>query len=90
MLTLNTNFQVILPLENGKMLLASAYKGLLVFDGSKISSFSKEADQYLKEKQLYNGVVLKDGRFAFSTLRGGAIIIDQQGNFLKKIDDFIG
>lgn len=45
-------------------------------------SFNKEMSKLLNENVVYRGVVLKNNQIAFSTLVGGLIITDQNGNLI--------
>jgi signal transduction histidine kinase/DNA-binding response OmpR family regulator/ligand-binding sensor domain-containing protein len=68
------------------ILLGTRLNGLFIYNGSTIIRFPTEVDDYLKEKQLYQGIGLSSGDFALATLRGGLVIIDSDGN-LKHIFD---
>ena len=68
-----------LPLNNNRILFATRYDGLFIYDGKDVRPFKTEADQFLNESQIYTGLMLPDSTFAFGTRRGGVIMIDSTG-----------
>ena len=74
------------PYGAKKLLIGTSLKGFFLYDGTKAEPFPTDADDYLKEKQLYNGIRLlsSPGDFALATRLGGIVIIDSNGR-LKKI-----
>ena len=68
-----------LPYDKTHLLLATKKNGLYLYDGTKISLFRTEKDQYLKENHIYCGILLSDSTYAFGTLQGGIIVIDKGG-----------
>jgi signal transduction histidine kinase/DNA-binding NarL/FixJ family response regulator len=78
-----------LPGNPGKLLIGTRFSGFYIYDGRLMTPFATEADEYLKENELYHGVLLRftDGRpgeFALATRRGGLLIVDSNGR-LKRI-----
>jgi len=71
--------------DTNKLLIGTWGRELYIFDTMKKEKtpFPTEADNYLKEKQLYQGIRLLSapGDIALVTLRGGLLIIDSQGKF---------
>ena len=53
------------------------------YSDTVISRFKTNVDEYLKESHIYNGIVLPDGNYAINTLKGGIIIINQDGELVK-------
>jgi signal transduction histidine kinase/DNA-binding response OmpR family regulator len=70
--------------DSQKLLIGTRSKGFYIYDGIKTVPFYTEADNYLKEKNIYHGIRLFSGDFAIATLLGGLVIIDSQGR-LKEI-----
>lgn len=68
-----------IPISNEKVLLGFAENGLFYFDGTTFSKFANEAEDYIKESYLYDGIQINDSTFAFATLDGGVIILDDSG-----------
>ncbi len=77
---------VIAPTVNKNLLIASRNSGLFLFDGERITNVNSPAAEWIKTNQVYHGTVLKNNNFALSTLRGGIIILDQDGSILNIID----
>ncbi len=75
------------PYDNKKLLIGTRGNGFYTYDlynDNEAMPFPTDADNYLKENQLYHGIRLSCGDFALATLRGGLVIIDSQGR-LKEI-----
>ena len=82
----DNRLDLMLPLDANDILIGTRADGLLRFDGSAFHPFPTEADNFLRENQLYDGAVLPNGDFALATLRGGVAIIDRTGRFLQRLD----
>ncbi|MCI0471056.1 MAG: GAF domain-containing protein, partial [Candidatus Aminicenantes bacterium] len=91
--------QVMLPFDDEtksgdakRILVGTFNNGLFIFDGRTFTPFPcpKETEDFLKENTLYKGVVLKNGLFGMCTQNGGFLIMDQQGNILKILDQDAG
>jgi ligand-binding sensor domain-containing protein len=54
-------------------------KGFFLYDGNIAKPFTTEVDDYLKEKELFQGIRLTSGDFAFATLHSGLVIMDKSG-----------
>jgi signal transduction histidine kinase/DNA-binding response OmpR family regulator len=72
---------MMVPYDEKKMLIGTRAKGFYIYDGDSLEQFPTEADDYLKEKQLYHGIRLtfSPGEFALATRLGGIAIIDSHG-----------
>lgn len=79
-----------LPVETGAVLLASRDKGLLRYDGTRLTPFKTEADERLRKNLLYHGTVLQDGTLALATRRGGLYFVNQSGRLLRVLDETSG
>ena len=74
-----------------KILVATQEAGLFIYNGEEFLPFHSPANSYLIENQVYlRGVVLEAGIYAFNTLAGGIIVIDQKGDILRILDDDSG
>lgn len=76
--------------QNGLMLAGTRTEGLFFFDGRSLRLFEAEAGAYLREHKLYHGTVMPDGRYAFTTLGGGAALMDREGRLRQVIDKAAG
>lgn len=70
--------------KSGTYLLGTRQKGFYLYDyrgGGTLTPFPTEADEYIKKNRLYHGTRLSHtpGTFALATLRGGLVIIDDNG-----------
>jgi hypothetical protein len=74
----------------GEYLFGTARLGLLRWAGGEFTPFATEADETLKEKRLYRGVRLADGRLALTTIQAGAFILDAGGRLLARLDEAAG
>ena len=76
---------VALPFKGNQLLLASRESGLFIYTGMEILKMESEIDQYLKENLLYAGQQMPDSTYAFATLKGGVILMDQNGKLIRTI-----
>jgi hypothetical protein len=77
---------VILPYDEGRILIGTRADGLFLADGTAMTRFPTEIDEWLRTKDLYRGGVLPDGTIALTSTGGGMTIIDRQGRFLHRFD----
>jgi len=80
----------ILPLENENLLIGTSNEGLFVFDGNTLSPWDSEINEYLKLNNLFSGIELSDGNFAFGSIRNGLFISNRQGIVLQHINRYKG
>jgi len=81
----------LLPYGDDRMLIGTRTQGLFLFDGSTFTPFHTEADGYIRDNQLYlPGAILNDGTFAFGTLTGGLVRIDQDGRLVQILNTSVG
>ncbi len=73
----------VLPIADGKLLIARKFDGLMIWDGTELSPFKTDVDIYLKENLVSNAIVLPNGNICLSTLRGGIVIIKPNGQIEK-------
>jgi DNA-binding CsgD family transcriptional regulator len=76
----------ILPYKNGTFLIGTSKNGLFLYDGKRYTRFITPANEFLKTAQLNNGVSLLHKYYAFGTILGGLIIIDERGNIVQQIN----
>ena len=77
---------VMMPWDDGTVLLGTRTMGLLLFDGTSYERFETEADQILEDGLIYlSGLQLADGSIILNTVYSGSIWIDRQG---RVIDTF--
>ena len=78
---------VALPYDNKHLLFATKKNGLFLYDGNDFSQFKTENDKYLKDNNIFCGVLLSDSTFAFGTLQGGVVIINKQGKQILRLNN---
>lgn len=78
------------PNQKDKILITTNYEGVFIYDGKNVSRFKTEVDDYLKENQIYNACILKDGSYAFATQRGGVVVVDRNGKVIKVMNERSG
>ncbi|MGE5200415.1 MAG: hypothetical protein ACM3H9_12300, partial [Rhodospirillaceae bacterium] len=81
---------VILPYDEGRILIGTRAAGLFLADGKTVTRFPTDVDPWLRTMDLYRGAVLPDGTFALATTGGGMSIIDRQGRLLHSFDSSSG
>lgn len=76
----------VLPLDNTSELIVTREQGLFISNKKSITSFGSSSTQnYLIQNKVAGGCQLADGNFAFSTLNGGIVIMNPQGNIQQLI-----
>ncbi len=76
----------ILPFGKDEMLIGTAKNGLFIYNGLTFRKWENQAEDYLKNYQLNNGIKVLDGYFAFGTILKGIVILDKSGNIVQQID----
>lgn len=66
-----------LPYDEYRVLVGFGSGRLALFDGIKYYDYTIKDENYLQENILSEGIMLGDSTFAFSTLEGGALIVDK-------------
>jgi class 3 adenylate cyclase len=96
---INFSIQNILPYPKNKMLIVSKDSGLYIMSDPfklkknvfpEIYKFYNQADYFILHNQLLHSTGLKNGYFAFSTLRGGTAIMDSAGSLVQILDKKAG
>lgn len=74
---------VMQPYLQDQILVGTRTKGFFLFNGNEFKPFLTEADSYINEYTLYNGIQLPNGNYALATLSGGVIIINSEGKIIQ-------
>ncbi|MFK7907288.1 MAG: ATP-binding protein [Chitinophagales bacterium] len=67
-----------------QILMGTRQKGLFVCEDDRCFPLYTQADDFLRENQLYHGCALDNGQYALATLQAGIVIIDQEG-YLQQV-----
>jgi serine phosphatase RsbU (regulator of sigma subunit) len=77
-----------LPYDKTRVLVGLSNGNLSLFDGIKYYDYQVKDDGYLKNNILSEGITLGDTAYAFSTLDGGALVIEKtSGKILFTINN---
>jgi len=76
-LTKNTDILFSLPYDNKMVLVGFSDGNLSLFDGIKYYDYQLQDDGYIKDNILSEGINIGDSLYAFSTLSGGAVVLDK-------------
>ncbi|MEP2950355.1 MAG: histidine kinase dimerization/phosphoacceptor domain -containing protein [Ekhidna sp.] len=67
------------------ILIATRSNGLFLYKNKNLKPLDVEVNQYLKEHRVYHATALSNEYFAFATLSGGVLIMDQNGRLVDLI-----
>ncbi len=77
-----------LPHSSGRVLIGTSDNRLSLFDGIKYYDYPLSNTEYLKDNLLSGGVEVGQKFYAFSTLYGGAIVVDKQSGKVEHIINY--
>jgi serine phosphatase RsbU (regulator of sigma subunit) len=72
-----------LPYSNNLVLLGKSTGDLSLFDGIKYYDYPIKDEDYLHQNILSEGLSISDSLYAFSTLEGGAIVVERKSGRVK-------
>lgn len=78
-----------LPYNNNLVLLGRSNGDLSLFDGIKYYEYHIKDEGYLRENILSEGISISDSLYAFSTLDGGALVVDKKTGSLKHTINYV-
>ena len=78
------------PYDDRRILVSARNETLTLYDGEKVTPFPSQADSYFQKNELYTSTPLPDGGFCFTTLRGGAAILEHDGRLRRILDKDAG
>ncbi|MBV6644192.1 MAG: hypothetical protein KI790_02010 [Cyclobacteriaceae bacterium] len=67
------------------MLIATRSEGLFLYANHEVKAWNVEINAYLKTHSVYHAIALSNGHFAFATLTGGVLIMDEEGRHFHSI-----
>jgi serine phosphatase RsbU (regulator of sigma subunit) len=78
-----------LPYDKTLVLLGKSNGELSLFDGIKFYNYKIKDDGYLRQNILSEGLSISDSLYAFSTLDGGALVVDRKSGKLKHTINYV-
>jgi serine phosphatase RsbU (regulator of sigma subunit) len=72
-----------LPYDKNLVLLGRSKGNLSLFDGIKLYDYPIKDQGYLQHKILSEGIVFSDSLYAFSSIEGGAIVVEKKTGKVK-------
>ena len=72
-----------LPYDKNLVLLGISNGNLFLFDGIKLSDYHIKDQGYLQQNMLSEGITFSDSLYAFSTLEGGATVVEKKTGKLR-------
>jgi len=82
-LTENADILFSLPYDDNRVLVGLSNGNISLFDGIKYYNYNINDEGYLKDNILSEGVDIGDSLYAFSTLDGGALVVDKKGGKIR-------
>src|SRR5450759_3638597 len=78
-----------LPYNNNLVLLGKSNGDLSLFDGIKYFDYQIKDEDYLHQNILSEGLSISDSLYAFSTLDGGALVVEKKSGKVKHAINYI-
>jgi serine phosphatase RsbU (regulator of sigma subunit)/ligand-binding sensor domain-containing protein len=82
-LTEDINILFSLPYDQNRVLVGLSDGKLQLFDGLKYYDYQVKDEGYLRDNILSEGIAIGDSLYAFSTLDGGALVIDKKSGEVR-------
>jgi diguanylate cyclase (GGDEF)-like protein len=81
---------LVLPLDNGRLLVAVRDESLFSVDGTNVTPFSPDLSSWLQKKMVVAGCALPDGRLVIGTRQHGIAILRPDGTLEQRLDAAAG
>jgi serine phosphatase RsbU (regulator of sigma subunit) len=88
-LTKNEEILFSLPYNNNLVLIGKSNGALSLFDGIKYYDYQIKDEGYIRQNILSEGLLISDSLYAFSTLNGGALVVEKKSGKLKHTINYI-
>lgn len=79
-----------LPYRNGKMLVGLINKGVFVLSGSTLTPWDSPVNNMLIENNVFSGIRMKNGLYAFGSIQNGLYIADEDGVIHQQVNRYKG
>jgi ligand-binding sensor domain-containing protein len=76
----------ILPVYNNRVLIGTNNDGIFEYNGESLLPWKGEANDFLKENQIFSGTKFKETYYAFGTIQNGLLITDENGKIIQHIN----
>ena len=88
---LSSDYEILfsLPYDKNLVLLGKSNGDLSLFDGIKYYDYQIKDEDYLHQNILSEGLAISDSLYAFSTLDGGALVVNKKSGKLKYTISYI-
>jgi DNA-binding CsgD family transcriptional regulator len=80
----DTEVNAIVPLDDGRCVIGTSSKGLILYDGVTFSAWENEVSKQLIDSKINNGIRLSD-MLVFGTILKGLYVFDLQGKLIHHI-----
>ncbi|MDX1530507.1 MAG: hypothetical protein R3362_03185, partial [Rhodothermales bacterium] len=80
----------VLPQGERRLLIAARGSGFWLWEDGHWAPFPTEADSYFRDHRLYHGALLRDGTYAFTTISGKVVLVDQAGRVRRALGEDVG
>lgn len=80
----------LLPYQNSQMLVGLINKGIYVLYDSKLSPWNTKLNELLIENNVFSGIRMKNGLYAFGSIQNGVYIADEQGEIHQHVNRYKG
>lgn len=78
-----------LPYSSNMVLIGKSNGELSLFDGIKYYEYRIKDEGYLRQNLLSEGLSISDSLYAFSTLEGGALVVEKKSGNLKHTINYV-
>ena len=78
-----------LPYNNNMVLLGKSNGELSLFDGIKFYDYPIKDEGYIRENILSEGLSISDSLYAFSTLDGGALVVEKKSGRIRHTINYV-
>jgi len=76
----------ILPVSNTTLLIATLRNGAFIYDGNSQTPWQGEANDFLKNNQLFSVTKFNENYYALGTIQNGMIITDESGRIIQHVN----
>ncbi len=80
----------VLPFRQNKLLIGTSNEGVFVWNGVNLQPWDVDINKQLIRDNLYSGIRLDYGEYAFGTISNGLFITNNYGDLLQHVNRFKG